>query len=392
MGVAVLDGVAMTSSNFVLRRLTPSDLMRLGRVRPPAVTVLLPGEQSANRPLAMRVKHAVDSVFHRMLADSWHPHEIARLVAPALAFCDDPLLDTESHRGLALLLDRQTFSLFEVPPSVPEQVTVASTFLTRPLLEWLGQPREFLMLELGNRGVHLIRCSQDGIIPLPLPSDLPGAAGGFSFAEDTESGATGRDHCGRGKSPCGAISYSMGSANPERRLRFFCMMADRAMHVVLDELGLPLVVAGPESVVRAYRKENTYHTMVTLVPKTGLDCLPPAQLLEDARQLIFNERREEAVRHLVEMEEYAPGDRWSSSLEGIIRASDEGRVWRLFLNQSALVEDDYLGLLGRRNGCRPLKEDLLNAAAFATIVHGGEVFPVDPSLLPDNSPIAAIFR
>lgn len=388
-----MERLTMTSSGFALRRLAPTDLMRLGRVRPPAVTVLLPADESEEkRSLAIRVKQAVDSLFHLMLADSWPPHEIARLVSPALTLAEDRLLDGHTTRGLAMLLDRQNFSLFEVPADVPRKICVASTYYVRPLLQWMSQPREFLILELGGRGIHLTRCADEGLIPLALPSDVPPSPGGLLSLDEAEFSSKGRDHCGRGKSHSGAISFSMASANPERRLQFFCSMTDRALHVMLEELGLPLVVAGPEALVRAYQKENTYHTVIPFPRRESLDGLAPSEVLEQARNLIVAERREEAVRHLVEMEEYAPGDRWSASLATILRAADEGRVWRLFLNEHSRVDDDFLAMVGRRNGYRPLQEDLLNAAAVTTLAHGGEVFEVDPTVLPDQAHAAALFR
>jgi len=41
---------------------------------------------------------------------------------------------------------------------------------------------------------------------------------------------------------------------------------------------------------------------------------------------------------------------------------------------------------------KPWDEDLLNAAALQTIVHGGQVFVVPQSKMEENRPMAAIMR
>jgi hypothetical protein len=92
------------------------------------------------------------------------------------------------------------------------------------------------------------------------------------------------------------------------------------------------------------------------------------------------------------MEEYAPGDRWSTSIDAILRGAANGRVWRLFLSENATCIGDVFQTLGRSCGTTSIQEDLLNAAAIETLIQGGEVFLVDPEILPPQAPAAALFR
>ncbi|MDX2243921.1 MAG: hypothetical protein NW224_24865 [Leptolyngbyaceae cyanobacterium bins.302] len=44
------------------------------------------------------------------------------------------------------------------------------------------------------------------------------------------------------------------------------------------------------------------------------------------------------------------------------------------------------------NDAQPGDEDLLNAAAIQTLFHGGTVYAVEPQNVPDDAPVAAVFR
>lgn len=384
----------MIKCNSVPQRLTLPGFRHLGRVLPPAVTVLLPAEaDSGLEPVAIRIRRAVDDVFHRLFAESWSPHEVGRLIAPALSFSEDAFMEEERSTGLALFVDRKEFHCFEVPVDGPEVVCVGCHYFIRPFLRWLTQPQEFLILELAESGVQLVGCTDGMMTPLPLPRGVPGCSDDISALDTADNQRAGKGHCGRGKTNANAISFGISSANPQKRLQFFCTMVDRALHGYFSEQGLPLVLAGADHLVRAYRRENTYEYLVPCSLKGHLSTMPASDVMEKAQQLIQRERTQDAVRHLVEMEEYAPGERWSASLPTIVREAAGGRVWRLFLAENAEAIGDFRAVVGEpRTSGRLLEEDLLNAAAVETLQHGGEVFFVDSAQLPDHAAAAALFR
>ena len=68
------------------------------------------------------------------------------------------------------------------------------------------------------------------------------------------------------------------------------------------------------------------------------------------------------------------------------------RVWRLFIAEGAEVRGDFLEAIGKPGKAPFLEEDLLNCAAAETLLHGGEVFLVEPELLPSQAAVAGLFR
>jgi hypothetical protein len=384
----------MQTGAVLFESLALSDLRRMGRPVPPAITVLLPAylPGALERPNSLRIRSAVDAIFPKLLAQGLAHHEIAHMVAPLLALTSDPNFRNGRRSGVALFLDCREFFCFDVPGDVEELVAVGRHFHIRPLLGWLSEPRDFLILELTRSKARLVRCRDGKLTDVGMPGGAPEDMQDMNFTEAPEPGRGGRPGSNRARNQTPAIQFGLTSANEERRIRFFCAMVDRGLQVCLQDMGLPLVVAGPERIVNAYQSENTYARMVADTLRGNLDTLPEDEVISHARHLIHQERMHEATRHLVEMEEYAPGDRWSTSIDAIVRGAANGRVWRLFLSENAVCIGDVFQTLGRSCGPTEIQEDLLNAAAMETLIQGGEVFLVDPEILPPQAPAAALFR
>jgi hypothetical protein len=62
------------------------------------------------------------------------------------------------------------------------------------------------------------------------------------------------------------------------------------------------------------------------------------------------------------------------------------------LRAGAAFAGRHAVVVGGNPALAALEEDLLNAAAVETLIHGGEVFVVEDSILPARSPAAAMFR
>ncbi|MBL8174928.1 MAG: hypothetical protein JNK48_09665 [Bryobacterales bacterium] len=320
-------------------------------------------------------------MFPLLLQQGLAHHECAQQVAPLLSLASDAAFRDARRSGVALFLDGRDFFCFEVPAGVPETVAVGRHFHIRPLLSWLTEPREFVILELASGAIRTMRCREGKLNELRLPRGVPVCFDSMLVDEDIPK-----------KNFENAISFGIASANEGRRLQFFCTMLDRSLHSYLQDLGVPLVLAGAEHMIAAYKKENTYPMTVPQSIHGNVELLSEEVVIAKARQMIHAQRMEEAARHLVAMEEYVPGDRWSTSVNAVLRAAIQGRIWRLFISEDAVVPGDFLEALGKTGKAPHLEEDLLNCAATETLLHGGEVFLVEPELLPSQAPVAALFR
>lgn len=373
--------------------LTLREVRSLGRSKAPAITVLLPSyvPGSMAKPIASRLKSAVDKVTQTLDRMALSHRDLAMLTAPILSLTHEPIFREGRRNGIALFVDRDGFHCFEAPADVPETVVVSNHFHVRPLLRALLEPREFLILELAQGKVRLIEADGDTMRERPLPRGVPESLDQISSPEIPDHSRITRSAGGRGKEKASAISFGLTSANEDRRMQFFCTLLDRGLSAFLQERGLPLILAGGDRILSAYQKENSYHDTVAGALHGNIEYLSHEEIIERARMLIKTDLTRRGKQYLAEMEEFAPGDRWSSTLEEVLCAAGQGRVWRLFLADGAVCEGDYASIVGCDAGHSVvLPEDLVNAAAAETVAFGGEIYLLPPEAM--SSPAVALFR
>lgn len=367
----------MVPSGLPFETLSMRDVRCCGRARPPAVTILLPacvaGTQA--RPSAARLKNAVGRITHELDLLGLSHHDIARFVAPVLSLTNEPAFREGRKSGLAILIDRAGFHCYETAADVPESVIVANHFHLKPLLRWIGEPRSFLILELAQGKVRLIEGDGEAMREKPLPKGVPESFEQISSSEPLDHARITRAGSSRVKDKGQPISFGLMTANEDRRMQFFCTMLDRGLSSYLQERGLPLILAGGDRILAAYRKENSYHDTVAGVLHGNIEYLSHEEIINRARTLISADVLRRAKTFLAQMQECAPGERWLVPLDEILRSAIDGCVRRLFLADGVTVEGSFREACGQSTtGLLPVSEDLVNAAAMHTIASGGEVY------------------
>jgi hypothetical protein len=149
----------------------------------------------------------------------------------------------------------------------------------------------------------------------------------------------------------------------------------------------PLLVAGVESVVTAYREVTSYPRIATPFLAGNPDELSPERIHAEARELLepyFAARRE---ADLADLESHNGTGTVATELTEIVPAAHEGRVRALFVTKNRDVWGDYDASAGsvlvhpqRESGDR----DLTELAVAETLLHGGDVYVVE-----DEAPVSA---
>ncbi|MCS7025310.1 MAG: hypothetical protein NZV14_10950 [Bryobacteraceae bacterium] len=373
--------------------LTLRDLSGLGNPQPPAVTVLVPGSSqgSVAKPIASRLKFAVDQVTYSLDQLALPHRDLAILTTPILSLSHEPALRENRRRGLAIFVDRQGFHFFDAPGEVVETVVVSNHFYVKPLLAALLEPRQFFILELGPAKVRLIEADGENMRERPLPRTVPESLDQISSPEFEDHTRISRYHRSRNREKAQVISFGLTSANEQRRMQFFCTLLDRGLSSFLQERGLPLVLAGGDRIVEAYHRVNSYHETVDGALHGDIDYLSHDEIIERARMLIKTDLTRRGLETLAEFQQSAPGDRWTDQIDEVVAAAAQGRVWKLFLAEGAHSEGDCSSVIPTsERKLLPIPEDLVNAAAAEAIASGADIYVLPPALLP--APAVAIYR
>lgn len=299
------------------------------------------------------------------------------------------------HRGdgLAMFGTKEWFRGYHLPIEVPELAVVSNRFHLKPLLPLIVSDERFYILALSQNHVRLLHCFQHRVSEVPLPKEVPGSlaeALKYDILEKQQqyhTGVPGRQ----------VLFHGHGFAGEEDKenLLHYCQQIDRGLQNVLAEERAPLVLAGVDYLLAIYRQANSYAHLVKEEIPGNPDREHPEQLHTRARTVLESHFRE--ARRAAE-EEYRrlQGTGYTSnSIAEVLPAAAGGRVVTLFApidKQIWGTFDPATGHVEAHPEAMPGDEDLLDLAAVQTYLHGGTVYAVDPTQVPDGEPIAAVYR
>ena len=352
------------------------------------VTFYLAGHKggSGSRPMRVRLRAMLTEAERLLEKRGVMPTDRESLLEPLRTRANDPELGSGHGASLAVFRSSRRFEQVSLPWDVEDTVAVEGRPLLTPLMQGRNAHPEFLLLAVSKQNTRLFECGPASQRLLDWPAGTPRGLAefeGFDHADHTQ-GRTG-----------GGVKFGLDTfAEKEPNyLHDFCRALDRALQPVLENRGLPLVLAGATAELVAYRSANRYPLLVpTAVEGSPDGGLSDAELAEKGRRAMQGWRPGEA-RHALDLYLRAGPGKKSAEIEEILRAAAAGRVLHLFLAGKAGQTGDVEKILGRvqPSGATSGEHDHLdNAAAVETLRHNGHVWMVDDPL--DGSAAAAVFR
>jgi hypothetical protein len=172
---------------------------------------------------------------------------------------------------------------------------------------------------------------------------------------------------------------------------------DAGLHDVLRNERVPLVLAAVEYLHPIYQGVCTYPNLLTGGVTGSPDGMTGDELHARAWPVVephLHAAREEAAG---QYRQFAGTPRVSNDLRKIVPAAFYGRVGLLFVAPEA----EHWGRFDAENNKlelhhepQPGDQDLVNAVAGQTILHGGDVYPIDvqEGLLDVRGTAVAVFR
>ncbi|MCA1990458.1 MAG: hypothetical protein LDL41_00185 [Coleofasciculus sp. S288] len=304
-------------------------------------------------------------------------------------------------KGLAVFITSGVLRYYRLPLIFEELVVVTDHFHFKPLLPLLTGDGLFYVLALSQQDIRLFECTRYSVREIEL-EDVP-----KSIDETLQYDETAKDGQFRISTPKGGTNNSFqhagsfhGQGSPDRdkhqrSIEQFFHAVDNGLHKYLKGKRAPLVLAGVEYLLPLYREANSYQHLVdegiTGSPKTA----EPEDLQAQAWEIvepIFSQAQQEAMEHYKEL---TPTGRASNDIKEVVPAAYYGRVEELFVAVGVRQWGSFnpdTSTIDLHSEAEPGDEDLLNAAAVQTILNGGTVYAVEPEKVPDEAPLAAVFR
>ncbi|MEP1080219.1 hypothetical protein NDI52_33190 [Leptolyngbya sp. PL-A3] len=305
----------------------------------------------------------------------------------------------QQNAGLALFISEGFFRFYQVPIDLIELVVVSDRFHLKPLIPLLSGDDRFYVLTLGQRDVRLLEGNRYGITREIEIEGLPKSMDEALQYDETAKDEQRRQGAGAGRSAlqAGGSYHGQGGEreNVKEDLLQYFLLVDKSLHEFFRNRRSPLVLAGVSYLLPIYHEANTYNFIVEEGIQHNTKQLTAEELHAEAWAIVepqFEADQEKAIDYYHESIAAGKG---SNDLNEVIQGAFYGRVEQLFVPvgvQRWGHFDPGSMELEIHNEAQPGDEDLLNAAAIQTIFHGGAVYAVEPEKVPDNTPVAAVFR
>jgi hypothetical protein len=368
----------MTANEIV----TFSEVKRLAQAEAPCVTIVVPIGDPLGLPT--RMKNAVHAV-EKSLDD--------RLMEPIRNLAR--AVETAGIWGNTLILFRSpdVFQSFLLHRKEPEMKTVEARFQVRPLLAALTREQEFFVLGLSRKHVRLLKCTQHGAEKVSLRAEVPQNFHAWLNTRKPDHDLDNHSTAGRGAGSMRGVVFGT-STDRERQdesLAHFFKAVDEGVHTVLRDNPARLLLCGVEEELAVYRRVTAYPRLFKNAVHGSPDAFSDAEMHQHAIRVAMQEPSEVLEKALAHFTEHRDDRRTISDVPEIVKAAWEGRVSDLFISEGAEFRGLWdPGTLEIKTG-EP-QEDLLNAAALQTVLHGGQAFRMEHEEMPLGTEVTAVLR
>jgi hypothetical protein len=362
----------------------------------PCVSLYLPTHPGGAEQDLIRWKNLLQEAEEQLAAGGMCRADVRALLQPAQARPSDNAFWNSQSGSLAFFLTWGWTRWFRLPEPLAERAVVGNELHVKPLLPLPAEAGRFFLLAIGPNRVRLLQGSRYGMQEIDgkeMPRSLAEALRCHGRLEPLEFHTYPVLEMGFPYAGFHHQEVDIDDARGELLLSF--ERIDRAMHELLAEESVPVVVAAVEPLGSLYRQASTYtHLLEGFVANP--DSLSSEDLHESAWPLVeqhAGQRRREAAALCSLL---ADTGRTSDELSTVVAAAHQGRVDILLTAAGA----DHWGTFDPMTGCVARHEtpchgdvELVNLAVARTLLHGGTVHVIDPNDAPAKVRLpAAIYR
>lgn len=320
--------------------------------------------------------------------------EVLETLKPIEKLIHDSEFWKHQSDGLVVFLTPESFETFRLPLHFEPTVSIDHKLNVRPLLNHLQVDGTFYILAVSLNDARFFKASKFEIDELeienlPLSKDQAlGLDKSQSISLKNAAGAA-----------FGAPTHgSLELSDIEKtEIRQYFRKVDHALAEQLKTEKAPLVVASVEALFAFYKEVNTYPNLVTDCLKGNPEPLSPAQLHAKAWPMV-EANFTAPLSTTLEKFSMLYGQKSplaSAKLEEIFFAAHQSRVESLMLAKSAAQWGKFdidQQSLEPVSVPEPGHRDLLSAITASALLTGGAVYVLELEDMPEEEPIAAVFR
>lgn len=344
----------------------------------PAVSILMPTHRTHpdNQQDPIRLRNLIADAT-RQLSDRFPKPEANSVIGRLNALAEQVDYRTTLD-GLALFVSQEVTGKFYLPFVLQERVSVGEGFITRDLVFAFNRTPRYWVLVLSDIATRLYEGTRENLVEIteggfPVQREGPGVTepmpGGFGIRR---------------------------SAYRDEYDRQFLRLVDAALHPLITDDPLPLIVLGVETDQVIFSDISRHTNLVVGKIMGSYEKTPPHELVHLTWPIMSAHLvalRDEVLNQLGQ----AVGARqYDSGLQMVWKATQEGRVATMIVEQDyrapARIDSAHQQLLFIEQPSTGDMEDAVNDLIELVMAKGGRVVFVEKDTLKKYQRVAAILR
>ncbi len=366
-----------------------NDLRLLATASSPCITIVLPLPNPLE--LLIRLKNAIRSVTRKL--EDIKPQSSDTLLEPVRELARTMETEGVWSNGLIVFRSTDLFRYFFLHQPVRELHAVEERFQIRPLLSALAREQRFHLLALSRRDVRLFHCTRHRIERASIRQVELQNFRAWLATRKPDHVLENRAAAGPSVGAMKAVSFGTNTdrEREDEYLAHFFKYIDSAVNTLLRDDTAPLLLAGTEDEIAIYRRLSKHPRLLDQYVHGSPDGLSERELHRRAMDIAMRLCSPSLQSALAEFEKERDKGRVSLDPQSVIKSAWEGGVADLFLSQRA----EFIGRWNEQTyqvESGSPGEDLLNAAALQTVLHGGQAFALEGEDMPERHEVAAVLR
>jgi len=317
-------------------------------------------------------------------------------MGPAYKLLEEQPFWQHQSEGLAAFIARDFFQPYRLPIRFDELVMVTNRFHTKPILPLLTGGGKFYLLALSQNEVRLFLCTKYSVSEVGLEG-VPRSLEEALKYDELEKPTQFAPHTPGGLGKPGAMfhGHGVGVEDAKNRILRFFQEVDKGLERTLAQESAPMVVAAVDYLVPIFKEASTYPRVLEQNISGNPQGMSPEELHRKAIDIVAPHLDQEVQDCRAKFGHLSNTAKTASDVKEVVKAAYHGRVEALFVEVGVRSCGEYdssqdeVKLLQQD---APGAGDLLDFAAAQTLLNGGAVYAVNHETMPDQAPVAAIFR
>ncbi|MCU7495435.1 MAG: hypothetical protein HF314_10070 [Ignavibacteria bacterium] len=362
----------------------------------PCISIYIPTSRRGTEVIqaSIRLKNHLRDIDRQLKEKEVNSLLIDEILGPAQDILNDEFFWNHQEDSLAIFLAKGESHMYKLSINIDEQSNISNRFYVKPIIPALSQSNAFYIMFLDRKNLKLFRANSFGYEEVELKNVITNMDDALQLDESEQKEFRESEGGAHRASLYVGPGYGTDDAKKDKDILRFFQRADKGIFNTVKGENLPMVLSGVEYLLPIFKSASSYPNITDEGVAGGTWERGMNEIHKQALEIMrpyFEKKEKDALSKYYQ---YSVGEQASDDISQILQAAFANRVDSLFVNTSEHVRGTFNPDTYEVNVTDKSQEgeDLVDLAVVQTLLHGGNVYPLDLEKMPDAKPLAAVFR